>query len=138
MISDTKSARQPTEHLSGEEVIVKALQDQGVDVVFGYPGGAVLPLYDELFKTNKLRHILVRHEQAAVHAAEGYARSTGKIGVKGLTTTVTDEKIKIRVASSRNVSLKRPITEYYFFMKPRRRKLKMNRILFTALLKRFG
>lgn len=81
MISDTKSARQPTEHLSGAEVIVKALQDQGVDVVFGYPGGAVLPLYDELFKTNKLRHILVRHEQAAVHAAEGYARSTGKIGV---------------------------------------------------------
>ena len=81
MISDTNSARQPTEHLSGAEVIVKALQDQGVDVVFGYPGGAVLPLYDELFKTNKLRHILVRHEQAAVHAAEGYARSTGKIGV---------------------------------------------------------
>ena len=83
MISDTNSARQPTGHLSGAEVIVKALQDQGVDVVFGYPGGAVLPLYDELFKTNKLRHILVRHEQAAVHAAEGYARSTGKIGVKG-------------------------------------------------------
>ena len=81
MISDTNSARQPTEHLSGAEVIVKALQDQGVDVVFGYPGGAVLPLYDDLFKTNKLRHILVRHEQAAVHAAEGYARSTGKIGV---------------------------------------------------------
>ena len=81
MISDTNSARQPTEHLSGAEVIVKALQDQGVDVVFGYPGGAVLPLYDELFKTNKLRHILVRHEQAAVHATEGYARSTGKIGV---------------------------------------------------------
>ena len=81
MTSDTNSARQPTEHLSGAEVIVKALQDQGVDVVFGYPGGAVLPLYDELFKTNKLRHILVRHEQAAVHAAEGYARSTGKIGV---------------------------------------------------------
>ena len=64
-------------------------------------------------------------------------KSTGKIGVKGLTTAVTDEKIKIRVASSRNVSLKRPITEYYFFMKPRKRKLKMNRILFTALLKRF-
>ena len=81
MTSDINSARQPTEHLSGAEVIVKALQDQGVDVVFGYPGGAVLPLYDELFKTNKLRHILVRHEQAAVHAAEGYARSTGKIGV---------------------------------------------------------
>jgi acetolactate synthase-1/2/3 large subunit len=55
--------------------------DQGVDVVFGYPGGAVLPIYDELFKQNALRHVLVRHEQAAVHAAEGYARSTGKVGV---------------------------------------------------------
>src|SRR5262249_19975552 len=54
---------------------------QGVEVIFGYPGGAVLPLYDELFKQNSLRHILVRHEQAAVHAAEGYARSTGKVGV---------------------------------------------------------
>ena len=64
-------------------------------------------------------------------------KSTGKIGIKGLTTCVTDEKIKIRVANSRNVSLKRPITEYYFFMKPRKRKLKMNRVLFSALLKRF-
>jgi len=54
---------------------------QGVEHVFGYPGGAVLPIYDELFKQNSLRHILVRHEQGAVHAAEGYARSTGKVGV---------------------------------------------------------
>ena len=68
------------ETLSGAEIVLKALVDQGVEVVFGYPGGAVLPLYDELFKQNKLRHILVRHEQAAVHAAEGYARSTGKVG----------------------------------------------------------
>ena len=67
--------------MSGAAIIVRALQDQGVEVIFGYPGGAVLPLYDELFKTNNLRHILVRHEQAAVHAAEGYARSTGKPGV---------------------------------------------------------
>ena len=67
--------------MTGAAIIVKALQDQGVEVIFGYPGGAVLPLYDELFKTNNLRHILVRHEQAAVHAAEGYARSTGKPGV---------------------------------------------------------
>ncbi len=57
------------------------LKDQGVDVVFGYPGGAVLPIYDAIFKQNAVRHILVRHEQAAVHAAEGYARSTGKVGV---------------------------------------------------------
>ena len=66
--------------MPGAEMIIKALVDQGVDVVFGYPGGAVLPIYDALFKQNRLRHILVRHEQAAVHAAEGYARSTGKVG----------------------------------------------------------
>ncbi|HYD69579.1 acetolactate synthase 3 large subunit [Azospirillum sp.] len=66
--------------LSGAQIVIKALKDQGVDIIFGYPGGAVLPIYDELFKQNDLRHILVRHEQAAVHAAEGYARSTGKVG----------------------------------------------------------
>jgi acetolactate synthase-1/2/3 large subunit len=65
----------------GATMVLKALADQGVDTVFGYPGGAVLPIYDELFKQNRVRHILVRHEQAAVHAAEGYARSTGKVGV---------------------------------------------------------
>jgi len=67
--------------LTGAEIVIKSLVDQGVDVVFGYPGGAVLPIYDALFKQNNLRHILVRHEQGAVHAAEGYARSTGKVGV---------------------------------------------------------
>ncbi|MBM3548117.1 MAG: acetolactate synthase 3 large subunit [Alphaproteobacteria bacterium] len=67
--------------MTGAEVILKALADQGVEVVFGYPGGAVLPIYDAMFKSNYVRHILVRHEQAAVHAAEGYARSTGKVGV---------------------------------------------------------
>lgn len=67
--------------MTGARVIVQALIDQGVEVVFGYPGGAVLPIYDELFKQNRLRHVLVRHEQGAVHAAEGYARSTGKVGV---------------------------------------------------------
>src|ERR1700744_762304 len=71
----------PAEPLSGAEIVIKALSDQGVDVVFGYPGGAVLPIYDALFKQNAVRHILVRHEQAAVHAAEGYARTTGKVGV---------------------------------------------------------
>ncbi|MBC7433533.1 MAG: acetolactate synthase 3 large subunit, partial [Rubritepida sp.] len=65
----------------GAEVILRALTEQGVEVIFGYPGGAVLPLYDALFQQNSIRHILVRHEQAAVHAAEGYARSTGKVGV---------------------------------------------------------
>jgi len=67
--------------MTGAEVILKALADQGVEVVFGYPGGAVLPIYDAMFKSNYVRHILVRHEQAAVHAAEGYARSTGRVGV---------------------------------------------------------
>ena len=67
--------------LTGSEVVLKALVDQGVEVIFGYPGGAVLPIYDALYKQNALRHILVRQEAGAVHAAEGYARSTGKVGV---------------------------------------------------------
>lgn len=81
--------------LTGAGIVIKALLDQGVDTIFGYPGGAVLPIYDELFKQNQLRHILVRHEQAAAHAAEAYARSTGKVGVllvtsgPGATNTVT-------------------------------------------------
>ncbi len=66
---------------SGAEILLRALKDQGVDVIFGYPGGAVLPIYDALFNQNAIKHILVRHEQAAVHAAEGYARSTGRVGV---------------------------------------------------------
>ncbi len=66
---------------SGAEILLQALKAQGVEVIFGYPGGAVLPIYDALFQQNAIRHILVRHEQAAVHAAEGYARSTGKVGV---------------------------------------------------------
>jgi acetolactate synthase-1/2/3 large subunit len=67
--------------LSGAEIVVRALVDQGVTDLFGYPGGAVLPIYDALFAEPRLRHILVRHEQGAGHAAEGYARSTGKVGV---------------------------------------------------------
>ena len=66
--------------MNGAEAVIKALVENGVEVIFGYPGGAVLPLYDALFKNIKIKHVLVRHEQAAVHAAEGYARSTGKVG----------------------------------------------------------
>lgn len=66
--------------MTGAEMVVQALKDQGVDTIFGYPGGAVLPIYDAIFQQNDIRHILVRHEQAAVHMAEGYARSTGKPG----------------------------------------------------------
>lgn len=67
--------------MTGADIVVQALLDMGVDTVFGYPGGAVLPIYDAIFQQNKIRHILVRHEQGATHAAEGYARSTGKPGV---------------------------------------------------------
>ena len=72
--------------MTGAQMVVRALVDQGVDTVFGYPGGAVLPIYDELFQQNHIRHFLVRHEQGAVHAAEGYARSTGKPGVALVTS----------------------------------------------------
>ncbi len=74
-----KDASHP--RMTGAEIVIQALIDQGVDVIFGYPGGAVLPVYDALFEHDQIRHILVRHEQGAVHAAEGYARSTGKPGV---------------------------------------------------------
>jgi acetolactate synthase I/II/III large subunit len=80
---------------NGAEVLLSALADLGVDTIFGYPGGAALPIYDALFKQQRIRHILVRHEQAAAHAAEGYARSSGRVGVvlvtsgPGLTNTIT-------------------------------------------------
>ena len=67
--------------ITGAEIVLKSLAEQGVDVVFGYPGGAVLPIYDTLFKQNSIKHVLVRQEGGAIHAAEGYARSTGKTGV---------------------------------------------------------
>jgi len=81
--------------ISGAEIVVRCLQAENVDHVFGYPGGAVLFIYDELFKQNKVKHILVRHEQAAVHAADGYARASGRVGVAlvtsgpGVTNAVT-------------------------------------------------
>ncbi len=78
--TDTLSPAATTDLQSGAEVLLRALKDQGVEVIFGYPGGAVLPIYDAIFQQNAIRHILVRHEQAAVHAAEGYARSTGRVG----------------------------------------------------------
>ena len=71
----------PDARMSGSQIVLKALEDQGVDVIFGYPGGAVLPLYDAMFQQNRIRHVLVRHEQGATHMAEGYARSTGRPGV---------------------------------------------------------
>ncbi len=70
-----------SETMTGAEMVIRALKDQGVEHVFGYPGGAVLPIYDALFHQDTIKHVLVRHEQGAVHAAEGYARSSGKVGV---------------------------------------------------------
>src|SRR3984885_2279854 len=86
MRNETKpaDAAMPVAHtslMSGAEIVIQALKDQGVETIFGYPGGAVLPIYDALFKQNSIQHVLVRHEQGAVHAAEGYARSSGKVGV---------------------------------------------------------
>ena len=84
-----------TTSMNGSQVVLQALVEQGVEVIFGYPGGAVLPIYDAIFQQDRIRHILVRHEQAAMHAAEGYARSTGKVGCvlvtsgPGATNTVT-------------------------------------------------
>ena len=72
--------------MTGAEMVVQALIDQGVKHIFGYPGGAVLPIYDEIIQQDTVRHILVRHEQGAGHAAEGYARSTGKAGVALVTS----------------------------------------------------
>src|SRR5215469_1234454 len=79
-VNSTAEIAMSAEPMSGAEIVIKSLVDQGVDVVFGYPGGAVLPIYDALYKQNALRHILVRHEQGAVHAAEGYARAKGTVG----------------------------------------------------------
>ena len=81
--------------MTGAEIFVRALADMGVDVVFGYPGGATIHIYDALFKNTKVRHMLCRHEQGAVHMADGYARASGRTGVclvtsgPGATNTVT-------------------------------------------------
>jgi len=85
-LAGAKVAETGAVEMSGAEMVIRALQDHGVEHIFGYPGGAVLPIYDALFSADGLEHILVRHEQGAVHAAEGYARSTGKPGVVVVTS----------------------------------------------------
>src|SRR5437660_9318700 len=81
--------------LTGAEIVIRCLQEEGVEYVFGYPGGAVLNIYDELFKQEQVKHVLVRHEQGATHAADGYSRSSDKVGVAlvtsgpGVTNAVT-------------------------------------------------
>src|SRR5690606_34903087 len=146
-LADAKTtANAPT--MTGAEIIIQALIDQGVDTIFGYPGGAVLPIYDELFKQDRIRHILVRHEQGAVHAAEGYARSTGKVGVvlvtsgPGATNAVTGladallDSIPVVCLSGQvathligndafqeadTVGITRPITKHNYLVKDRNR-----------------
>jgi acetolactate synthase-1/2/3 large subunit len=93
--TQTEQPQAKVRKISGADMVLQALAEQGVDTIFGYPGGAVLPIYDAIYKQKKVRHVLVRHEQGAGHAAEGYARSTGKVGVclvtsgPGATNTVT-------------------------------------------------
>src|SRR2546423_15318133 len=72
--------------ITGAEIVVRSLQEEGVEHVFGYPGGAVLFIYDELFKQDKVKHVLVRHEQGAVHAPDGYSRPSHKVGVGRVTS----------------------------------------------------
>ena len=89
------AAAVPSQELMGSEILIKGLQAEGVKYIWGYPGGAVLYIYDALYKQDSIQHVLVRHEQAAVHAADGYARATGDVGVAlvtsgpGLTNAVT-------------------------------------------------
>ena len=76
-----KTADKPALEMTGAEMVIQALADQGIKHIFGYPGGAVLPIYDEIFQQSDVQHILVRHEQGATHMADGYARASGKVGV---------------------------------------------------------
>lgn len=93
--------------LSGAQIIVQSLKAEGVEYVFGYPGGAVIEIYDALFQLNKFKHILVRHEQAAVHAADAYARVSGKVGVALVTSGpgVTNALTGIATAYSDSIPL---------------------------------
>ena len=82
---DAKADTKAGQEMTGAEMVLEALKDNGVRHIFGYPGGAVLPIYDELFQQDAIEHILVRHEQGAGHAAEGYASATGRVGVASTT-----------------------------------------------------
>ena len=77
-----QTTEKKTEHISGAEAVIKCLLAEGVDLIYGYPGGAIMPIYDELYKyQDQLQHVLTRHEQGATHSAQGFARVTGKVGV---------------------------------------------------------
>src|SRR3990172_7092171 len=98
--------------MTGAEIFVKALEDLGVDIVFGYPGGAVLNIYDALFQNTKIRHLLVRHEQGGVHMADGYARASGKNGrAAGRERGEISGGLKLGGVLFRS-HLRRPVPEY--------------------------
>ena len=130
--------------LTGSQVIIECLKEQGVDTVFGYPGGAILNVYDELYKHPEIKHVLTSHEQGASHAADGYARSTGKVGVcfatsgpgatnlvTGIATAYMDSIPMVAITCNVGVSLlgkdsfqeidiagvTMPITKYSFIVK---------------------
>jgi len=91
VLFDNPVGKEGGQMITGAEIIIKSLEEEGVEVVFGYPGGAVIPLYDKLYDSS-LKHVLVRHEQAAAHAADGYARATGKTGVAIATVRPRSDK----------------------------------------------
>jgi acetolactate synthase-1/2/3 large subunit len=141
----SKTTPAPAKKMTGAEMVIEALIEQGVEVIFGYPGGAVLPIYDEIFKNkDRIKHVLVRHEQGAVHAAEGYARSTGKVGcfarhlrpgatnaVTGLTDALMDSIPVVcitgqvpdasdrhrRLPGGRHTGITRPCTKHNYLVK---------------------
>ena len=90
--------------LTGAEITIRCLQEEKVPFVFGYPGGAILPIYDEMFKQDKVKHILVRHEQAAVHGAEGFSRATGAVGVVMVTSMAVTPPSRTASAACSNWS----------------------------------
>ena len=103
----SQEGSKPAERLNGSEILVRALAEEGVEYVFGYPGGSVLNIFDAIYKQDKFKHILVRHEQGAAHAADAYSRASNKVGVAlvtsgpGATNAVTGiavpaEKQKLR------------------------------------------
>src|SRR5690606_40873498 len=81
-VNKTQSMAEKTERMTGSEAVIRCLIEEGVDILYGYPGGAIMPVYDELYKfQDQITHVLTRHEQGAAHAAQGYARISGRVGV---------------------------------------------------------
>ncbi|MEN9838658.1 MAG: biosynthetic-type acetolactate synthase large subunit, partial [Bacteroidota bacterium] len=120
---NTQAHTETSVELTGGEILIRALLDQGVDTIFGYPGGVVLGVYDVLYKTPELRHILVRHEQGGTHAAEGYARATGKTGVVMATSGLLTGQVPSTMIGNDAfqeadiIGITRPITKHSYLVK---------------------